>query len=183
MRRRVPGLLRPRGAEQGFWRIAGLLVPLELAADTIFTTGQTVCYGPSGGPVTGSLRAVGLDVLCGGGGVGSPLPGVSRDGAAATLLGSPAPALPWLLLATHVAIGLLAAFWLRRGEAALARSARAVAGFAFRSLLVAVAVAGTVRRTVRRLPRPAARPSTSRTYLLTHSVGRRGPPRSALLPA
>src|SRR5687768_11857528 len=45
--------------ERGFWRIAGLLIPLELAADTVFTTGQHVCYGPAGGPVAGSLRAVG----------------------------------------------------------------------------------------------------------------------------
>lgn len=116
-----------------------------------------------------------------------PLPGVSSvaspEGAAATLLGSHDPALPWLLLATHVAIGLLAALWLRRGEAALAGVVRAVAGFAFRPLLIAVAVAGTVRRTVRRFPRPAVRPHASRTRLFAHSVGRRGPPRSALLPA
>ncbi|WP_405678535.1 hypothetical protein OG292_30800 [Streptomyces sp. NBC_01511] len=174
------------GRERGFWRIAALLVPLELAADTIFTTGQNICYGPAGGPVAGSLRSVGFDVLCGGA-FGAPLPGVSSvaspQSAAATLLGSPDPALPWLLLATHVAIGLLAALWLRRGEAALARLLRAVAGFAFRPLLVAVAVAGTVRRTVRRFPRPADRPSASRTRLFAHSVGRRGPPLPALLPA
>ena len=33
------------GRERGFGRIAALLVPLELAADTVFTTGQHVCYG------------------------------------------------------------------------------------------------------------------------------------------
>ena len=41
------------GRERGYWRIASLLVPLELAADTVFTTGQDVCYGPGGGPVAG----------------------------------------------------------------------------------------------------------------------------------
>src|SRR6478735_2766075 len=57
------------GRERGYARIAALLVPLELAADTVFTTGQHVCYGPAGGPVAGPLRSVGFDVLCGGGSV------------------------------------------------------------------------------------------------------------------
>ncbi len=53
--------------ERGFGRIAALLIPLELAADTVFTTGQHVCYGRAGGPVAGPLRSVGFDVLCGDG--------------------------------------------------------------------------------------------------------------------
>lgn len=178
------------GRERGFWRIAGLLVPLELAADTVFTSGQHVCYGPAGGPVTGSLRSVGFDVLCGGGtnswvgsgvGRGVGVPGVAAaDHGAAALLNSPDPALPWLLLAAHVSVGLLASLWLRRGESALAGLVRAVGAFAFRPLLLAVAVMGTGHRTVRRGARPALRrPRTSRTRLLVHSVGRRGPPRSA----
>ncbi|MEU0457327.1 hypothetical protein ABZ322_30960, partial [Streptomyces sp. NPDC006129] len=61
------------GRERSFGRIAALLVPLELAADTVFTTGQHACYGRAGGPVAGPLRSVGLDVLCGGGEVGTPL--------------------------------------------------------------------------------------------------------------
>ncbi|WP_030353528.1 hypothetical protein OIE62_12625 [Streptomyces scopuliridis] len=168
------------GRERGFWRIAALLVPLELAADTVFTSGQHVCYGPAGGPVAGSLRSVGLDVLCGGA-FGTPLPGVvSPEATASTLLNSPDPALPWLLLAAHVSVGLLAAAWLRHGESALSRLVRAAGACAFRPLLIAVAAAGTVRRAVRRGPRPAARPRPSRTRLLVHSVGRRGPPRLAL---
>lgn len=167
------------GRERGFWRIAGLLVPLELAADTVFTTGQNVCYGPAGGPVAGSLRSVGFDVLCGGN-VGTALPGVAvPERGAAALLHSADPALPWLLLAAHMSVGLLAAAWLRRGESALAGLVRAVGAFAFRPLLLAAAV-GTAHRTVRRGARPALRrPRTSRTRLLVHSVGRRGPPRSA----
>ena len=43
------------GRERGFGRIAALLIPLELAADTVFTTGQHVCYGRAGGPVAGPL--------------------------------------------------------------------------------------------------------------------------------
>jgi len=157
-----------------------LLVPLELAADTVFTSGQQFCYGQAGGPVTGSLRSVGLDVLCGGG-LGNRLPGVvSPERGAAALLNSPDPALPWLLLAVHVSIGLLAAAWLRHGEAALASLVRTAATSAFRPLLIACRVAGTVRVAVRRGTRPTGRPRPSRTRLLVHSVGRRGPPRLAL---
>ncbi|MEU4498178.1 hypothetical protein AB0F96_33295 [Streptomyces sp. NPDC023998] len=167
------------GRERGYWRIASLLVPLELAADTVFTTGQDVCYGPGGGPVAGSLRSVGFDVLCGDS-VGAQLPGVATGHAALPLLHSTDPALPWLLLAAHVSVGLLAAAWLRRGESALATLVRAVGAFAFRPLLLAVAASGTARRSVRRGARPAlGRPRVSRTRLLVHSVGRRGPPRSA----
>ncbi|MEV7423740.1 MULTISPECIES: hypothetical protein [unclassified Streptomyces] len=168
------------GRERGFWRISALLVPLELAADTVFTSGQHVCYGPAGGPVAGSLRSVGLDVLCGGG-IGAPLPGVvPADSTASALLNSPDPALPWLLLAAHVSVGLFAAAWLRHGEAALSGLVRAAGAAAFRPLLLAVAAAGTVRGALRRAASPAGRPRVSRTRLLVHSVGRRGPPRPVL---
>ncbi|MFF1836942.1 hypothetical protein ACFVXE_22460 [Streptomyces sp. NPDC058231] len=182
------------GRERGFGAIAGLLVPLELAADTVFTTGQHLCYGAAGGPIAGPLRSVGVDVLCGGeagdggtrlggvGAVGTPLASVTGAGhGTAALLASPGPAVPWLLLAAHVSVGLLAAAWLRRGESALAGLLRAVAATAFRPLLTAVAVAGGGRRAVRRGARPAPyRPHLlARARLLVHSVGRRGPPRSA----
>ncbi|MGA5101776.1 hypothetical protein ACPCAC_30950 [Streptomyces lavendulocolor] len=171
------------GTERGFRHIAGLLVPLELAADTVFTTGQHVCYGPAGGPVAGSLRSVGVDVLCGGS-VGAPLPGVAAtEGGAAALLRSPDPALPWLLLAAHVTVGLVASAWLRRGERALAGLVRSAAAFAFRPLLLAVAAAGAAGPAVCRGIRPADRPRPSRTLLLVHSVGRRGPPCRAALAA
>ncbi|WP_434588584.1 hypothetical protein [Streptomyces sp. A5-4] len=169
------------GRERGFGRIAALLVPLELAADTVFTAGQHVCYGPAGGPVAGPLRAFGVDVLCGGSGVGAPLARVTGSGeSVAALLSSPDPALPWLLLGAHVTVGLFAALWLRRGEAALAGLLRATAGFAFRPLLIAAAMAVSVHRTVRRTAPPARRArSSARDRLFVHWVGRRGPPRSA----
>ncbi|MCX5201800.1 hypothetical protein OG897_10085 [Streptomyces sp. NBC_00237] len=170
------------GRERGFGPIAALLVPLELAADTLFTTGQHVCYGPSGGPVAGALRAFGLDVLCGGTPVGTPFgapfvhPGPA--GRFTQLLASPDPALPWLLLGAHVAVGLLAALWLRRGEAALCGLLRTTACLAFRPLLLAVATAAgffPVRNPGRPTPhRDAA--TLLRTRHLVHSVGRRGPP-------
>ncbi|MGW8726410.1 hypothetical protein ACWGNF_10370 [Streptomyces sp. NPDC055808] len=165
------------GRERGFWAIAGALVPLELAADTLFTTGQHVCYGPAGGPVAGALRAVGFDLLCGGGTLGA----VHTPAGAATLLTHPGPAVPWLLLGAHLTVGLLAALWLRRGEAALARLLRAVGAFAFRPLLVAVAVVRAAVDRTRTPARPAhPGPGVSRTRLLVHSVARRGPPRPAL---
>ncbi|MBT2399903.1 hypothetical protein [Streptomyces sp. ISL-100] len=172
------------GRERGFGAIAGLLVPLELAADTVFTTGQHLCYGAAGGPVAGSLRSVGFDMLCGGGAkgeLGAPLVRVTGpQESAAALLSSPDPALPWLLLAAHIAVGLLAAAWLRRGEAALAGLVRTVAAFTFRPLLIAVAATGAAHWPVRRAARPARRVRTvSPGRLFVHSVGRRGPPRSA----
>ncbi|WNI25271.1 hypothetical protein [Streptomyces sp. ITFR-16] len=174
------------GRQRGFGAIAGLLVPLELAADTVFTTGQHLCYGAAGGPIAGPLRSVGVDVLCGGGhvgtDVGTPLTSVASGGqGAATLLASPGPLVPWLLLAAHVTVGLLAAAWLHRGELALAALLGAFALLAFRPLLIAVAVAGGDRSRAPRSARPAPRDALplAPACLLVHSVGRRGPPRSA----
>ncbi|MEW2298867.1 hypothetical protein AB0958_02610 [Streptomyces sp. NPDC006655] len=165
------------GRERGFGRIAALLIPLELAADTVFTTGQHACYGRAGGPVTGPLRAVGFDVLCHGA-VGTPLAQMAGGSRASAVLAHADPAAAWLLLAAHVCVGLLAAAWLRRGERALTQLLRAVAATTFRPLLLAVA-AGTVRpAAVRRRPRPVPRTAAARELVLVHSLGRRGPPSS-----
>ncbi|MEV1084968.1 hypothetical protein AB0I98_43290 [Streptomyces sp. NPDC050211] len=168
------------GRERGFGRIAALLIPLELAADTVFTTGQHVCYGAAGGPVAGPLRSVGFDVLCGDGtGVGTPLARVTGTDPerAADLLAHADPTAAWLLLGAHVGIGLLAAAYLRRGERALAQLLSAVAATTFRPLLLAAATV-TVRPapSTRRLPRSAHRPAAIRDRILVHSLGRRGPP-------
>ncbi|WP_328539286.1 hypothetical protein [Streptomyces sp. NBC_00344] len=173
------------GRERGFGAIAGVLIPLELAADTVFTSGQQLCYGPSGGPVTGALRSFGVDVLCGGNGVTTPLGSVTGPGrgTAAALFDNPDPALPWLLLGAHVTVGLLAAYWLRSGERALAALLRSLGTFAFRPLMTAVSVTGAGPATVRDAALPVHRPRTSRALLLVHSVGLRGPPLSAPSPA
>lgn len=171
------------GRERGFGRIAVVLIPLELAADTVFTTGQHVCYGAAGGPVTGPLRSVGFDVLCGDGtSVGAPLArmtGTDTDRLGA-LLAQAGPGTAWLLLGAHIGVGLLAAAWLRRGERALAQLLSAVAATTFRPLLLAVA-AVTVRTAPSTPPvrRPALRTTTARERILVHCLGRRGPPRSA----
>ncbi|MET8168902.1 hypothetical protein ABZT34_32410 [Streptomyces sp. NPDC005329] len=168
------------GRERGFGRIAALLIPLELAADTVFTTGQHVCYGRAGGPVAGPLASVGWDVLCGDGTpVGTPLAQVTGTDAdqLGGLLAHPDPAAAWLLLGAHLCVGLIAAAWLRRGERALAQLLRAAGATTFRPLLLAVA-AVNVRRApaARRLPRPIRRSTTVRERILVHSLGRRGPP-------
>ncbi|MFI0899545.1 hypothetical protein [Streptomyces sp. NPDC020983] len=171
--------------ECGFWALAGLMVPMELALDTLLTTGQQACYGPAGGPVTGSWRSFNEAVLCHGGHVGpehaagfaavATVPGGTQGTAAVASAG----ALPWLLLAAHVAAGLLASFWLRRGEAALGRLVRAAVLAAFRPLLLAVAALRGVPATgPRRAARPArgAVPGRPAAHRLHHAVVRRGPP-------
>ncbi|SHL96333.1 hypothetical protein SAMN05216268_107251 [Streptomyces yunnanensis] len=157
------------GRERGYWRIAGLLLPLELAADAVFSLGQHTCYGPDGTPAA-PVHALSTMLLCGGGPIGGPLAQLSREGGA--------PAQVWLLLlAAHLAVGLLAAGWLRRGEAALVRLLGAVAGFAFRPLLIAAAVLGRVLAPRRPVPAPVRSGPVARSVpLLVHSVVRRGPP-------
>ncbi|MFY1676480.1 MULTISPECIES: hypothetical protein [unclassified Streptomyces] len=172
------------GRERSFRRIALLLVPLELAADTVFTTGQHLCYGPVGGPVAGPLRTVGFDVLCGDGasvhaGVAAPLTRVTEAEAdhLATLLAEAHPGTAWLLLAVHVAVGLLAAAWLSRGERALARTVGAVAATTFRPLLLAVTSLSAAPTPAPRLSgRPTRRAAAARDRLLVHALGLRGPP-------
>ncbi|MBZ6471964.1 hypothetical protein [Streptomyces griseocarneus] len=155
------------GRERGYASIAALLVPLELAADTVFTTGQHACYGQAGGPVAGPLHSMGVDLVCRGGEFGTPLAAGEAAANSAT---------PWLLLAAHVAVGLLAAAWLRRGEVAMARLVRAVAAVAFRPLLSALAALAPSTPAGPR-PRPVRDTLAARTLpLLVHSVVRRGPP-------
>ncbi|MFI9049762.1 hypothetical protein [Streptomyces sp. NPDC053427] len=171
------------GRRRGYGATAALLVPLELAADTLFTTGQHACYGRAGGPVTGPLHSFGVELLCHSGALGVPSAWPAALSHGPDGRGAPAAAaVPWLLLAAHLAVGLLAAAWLHRGDAALDGLLRAIAGFAFRPLRCAAAVATAaptpLRRRIRPLhPRPPARPLP----LLVHCVLRRGPPRTAAL--
>jgi hypothetical protein len=165
------------GRERRFGPIAALLVPLELAADTVFTAGQHACYGAAGGPVTGPLHSVGLDLLCGGTPVGGPLAraAAAPEGAASLLAGS-GPGAAWALLACHVGVGLLAAAWLSRGEQALAQVLRAVAATTFRPLLVAFATVSARAVPVPRTAAGAAPAAAPRIRYLVRSLGLRGPP-------
>ncbi|GAA1919958.1 hypothetical protein GCM10009716_30770 [Streptomyces sodiiphilus] len=160
------------GRERGFGRIAALLVPLQVAADTVFTTGQATCYGAAAPEGGSPLRMAGIDLLCAGGDFGTPLARLAQGAPPAAH-----PAGPWLLLGLHVAVGLAAALWLRGGEAALARMLRAAMAGTFRPLALVVAARSAVPDS-RRCAVPAApRPGPFRALpLLTHSVVRRGPP-------
>lgn len=158
------------GRERGFRAIAAALVPSELAADTLFTTGQHTCYGPGGGPVTGSWRSLNEALTCHGGSVGGSLAGSQAAAPHGLTAG------PWLLLTAHICVGLLVSLALRGGEAWLHRTLRAV----FRPLLIALA--GLLRLTAPGRPAPPTRrPPAAATGLplLLHSVARRGPPRPA----
>lgn len=172
----VPACLLLDHREQSFTRLAALLVPLELTAETVFTAGQRICFGDSA-PGHGASPVPGLDLLCAGGGFGTPLARALAGPHAAPLPDSLPPAAPWLLLAAHLALGLLAAGWLRRGEAAVVRLTRAAAAAAFRPLRLAVAAG---RRAVP--TRLAAAFDTTADdlptalFVLHHSVVRRGPP-------
>ncbi|MCZ2526477.1 hypothetical protein GQS52_21035 [Streptomyces sp. SCUT-3] len=172
------------GRERRFRQIAALLVPLELAVDTVFTTGRDSCYGPAGGPVTGPWRSVSAAWLCDSGDVGASLaavPGtVSPVAGASAAVGAGGHAAPWLLLAVHVAVGLAASAWLRHGEAALHRAVRSAVALARRSLFPLPARPVAVPDAV---PQPwcgRAPEAGPRRLPLVHSVGRRGPPRDAV---
>ncbi|MDG4532309.1 hypothetical protein [Streptomyces sp. AV19] len=146
------------GRERRYGSIAALLVPLELAAGAVLTTGQDTCYGADGRPLPGALT-----LICGGGGMGGPL----------ASLGSGTG--PWLVLGGHVATGLLAAAWLSRGEAALGRLLRAAATAAFRPLRLLVAALAPADGLAPVRPVRRAVPARRGPPLL-HSVVRRGPP-------
>ncbi|MFG2140641.1 hypothetical protein [Streptomyces sp. NPDC048650] len=164
------------GRKRTYGAVASLLVPLELTADTVFTTGQHACYGRAGGPVAGPLHSVGVDLLCRTGGRGAALP----HGTDALAVAPTPPAAPWLLLAAHLAVGLLAAAWLHRWDAALDQLLRAVAAGACRPLRRAAAVATALPAPPRRRVRPAhPLPPPGPLPFLVHCVLRRGPPPAA----
>ncbi|MFI9200823.1 hypothetical protein [Streptomyces sp. NPDC053048] len=153
------------GRERGYRHIAALLVPLELAAGALFAAGQETCYGRSGHPTPGALTW-----LCQGS-MGTPLARYAAPEAA-----------PWLLLAGHIAVGLLAAAWLRRGEAALCALLRAAAAAAFRPLRLAAAVLAAPAPDRGAPVRPGGHgPRAHSLPLLVHSVIRRGPPLGPVL--
>lgn len=172
------------GRERGYLAIAAVLIPLELASDTAFNAGQRTCYGPGGGPVTGSWRSLHEAIVCQGGGAGGSLTGGSFTGgalgsgslAARTTVSAAAglSVSPWLLLAAHVAVGLVAALLLRSGEAWLHRSLRTVFRPLLRPLLVALA-GGLPEHRPTRPAAPRAEPLPALPLLL-HSLVRRGPP-------
>jgi hypothetical protein len=166
--------------ERSFPQIAGLLIPLQLALNAVFNLGQQTCAPgvvPSGS--AGSFPGL---LVCGGGSVRPDLlglPSVRRDA-----LVSLADGQILLLLALHILIALVAAVWLRQGEAAMFRLLRAV-GVLLRPVLTRLLTWLTASPPVgpepaRQSP-PLRRPGLGHQDVLLRTAPRRGPP--ALAPA
>lgn len=174
-------LLLATGGERGYLRIAALLAPLELVLNATFNLGQANC-----GPVPSGQTLNGLPnlLLCGGGDLRGPVAGVAA-GPGLLHLSLPVAPSAWefsLLLAAHLLAALAAALWLRRGEAAVFRTLRAVAVYATAPLRALFVLLVPVLRTV---GAPTAPPSPRRSQpgpqeVLLRTARRRGPP---LLPA
>jgi hypothetical protein len=157
--------------ERSYPAIAALLVPLELALDTLFTDGQANCYRITGqGPLLGPWHSVNT-LFCGSTG---PVTVVHPVGGGFA---------PWLVLAGHLLVGLVAAWWLSRGEIAAFRLVRAIGARlllvaaplrrALRLLAAALASAGPPPLPYRR---PPARIDPAGPLRLRHALARRGPP-------
>ncbi|WP_371483210.1 hypothetical protein [Kitasatospora sp. NBC_00315] len=177
------------GSVRGFWRIAAVFLPLQLALSVLFDLAQATCR-PGAAPA--GLHAF-EPLVCRGGSVGAFLVG---DGG---LFGHGDRALPGavptaagglLLLLVHTVIALVAAFWLRRADAALSGLAQALR--TLRDFLQSFvdAAAHWPRLLTAPVPaRPLGRipfPSASREHIPAVDVPldpavRRGPP--ALVPA
>ncbi|MEY9875339.1 hypothetical protein ABH931_004840 [Streptacidiphilus sp. MAP12-33] len=163
--------------ERRYGAIALTLLPLQVAMNALFNAGQQSCPpGPGAGP---GLHGWGV-LACGGGSIRPGLLGLTEQAPRALIELSGGQAM--LLLFVHLLLALVAAWWLRRGEAALS------------ALFGAVAL--TVRPGVRALllrlsaplalPVPAARPCPPATSRRAKARGpqeaqprtapRRGPP-------
>jgi hypothetical protein len=108
--------------ERRHWAIVAVMVPLQVGLNALFNVGQQSC--PPGATPSGGLSGWGL-LACGGGSVRPGLLGLAErtPHALVSLTGGEAV----LLLAVHLALALVAAWWLRRGEAALFAVLRTVA--------------------------------------------------------
>jgi hypothetical protein len=109
-------------AERRYWAITAVMVPLQVALNALFNVGQQSCP-----PAPGATSAAsGWSVLaCGGGSIRPGLLGLAERTPQALVSLTGAAAL--LLLAVHLVLALVAAWWLRRGETALFALLRTVA--------------------------------------------------------
>lgn len=109
-------------AERRYWAIVAVMVPLQVALNALFNVGQQSCPPGSGRTSASSGWSV---LACGGGSIRPGLLGLAErtPHALVSLTGGAA----LLLLVVHLALALVAAWWLRRGEAALFAVLRTVA--------------------------------------------------------
>jgi hypothetical protein len=178
------------GSACGFWRIAAVFLPLQLALSALFDVAQATC---SPGVAPAGLHTA-EPLICRGGSVGAFLVGdgglLNHGGPAVPGAGAvPTIAAGLLLLLVHAAIALVAAFWLRRTDAALtalAQSLRTLRDF-LHSFLAAAArwvllvAAPLPARPLARIPvPPASRADIPAEDVLLSPAVRRGPPALAL---
>jgi hypothetical protein len=107
--------------ERRYWAIVAVMLPLQVSLNALFNAGQQSCPPVAGASATSS----GWNVLaCGGGSIRPGLLGLTQaPHALVSVTGGEA----LLLLVVHLALALVAAWWLRRGEAALFAVLRTVA--------------------------------------------------------
>ncbi|MGW6918493.1 hypothetical protein ACWGB8_32460 [Kitasatospora sp. NPDC054939] len=159
------------GGQHGFGRVAAVFVPLELGLSALFGLAQTAC--PSLPPdAAHGLRPL----LCGGGSLGGFLLGHGLPSALGAVL----------LVVLHTVIGLAAAFWLHRADAALGAVLRATGALrafarrlgpaAVRRLLALLGAAAPARPVVRAPFPRASRVRIPADPVVLGPAVRRGPP-------
>jgi hypothetical protein len=158
------------GRERSYAGIAAVVLLSEPALHFYFAAAQAAAKPPAaampmGSMATGSMSRPGMDM---GAGMST---GTGMSMGAGHGMGG--------MLTVHVLAGLISAWWLRRGEAAVFTLVRAVAMTAFQPLRSALLLLGFSTWTPPAPARPAHDawqvPDTSRSALL-HAVVRRGPP-------
>ncbi|MEY9848846.1 hypothetical protein [Streptacidiphilus sp. MAP5-3] len=163
--------------ERGYRSIVAVLVPLQVGMNVLFNTGQQSCPP---GPVAAHAGLPGWGMLaCGGGTIRPGLLGLTEQTHAALVALTGGQAM--LLLVVHLVLALAAAWWLRRGEAALFALVRVavLAGWhGVRALLVRLsAPVALPEPSGPRPPLPAPRSKARGPQdVLPRTAPRRGPP-------
>ncbi|MBF9067244.1 hypothetical protein [Streptacidiphilus fuscans] len=117
----VAMILFARG-ERRYPAIIAVMVPVQVGLNALFNVGQQSCPpGPGNGVAVSGWGAL----ACGGGSIRPSLLGLTEQAPRALVSLTGAGAL--LLLALHLVLALVAAWWLRRGEAAVFAVLRTVA--------------------------------------------------------
>ena len=178
------------GSGRGFGRIAAVFLPVQLGLSVLFDLAQATC-SPASGLTSSGLHAF-EPLVCRGGSVGGFLlghDGLGHGGRAVPGTGSvPTMTGGLLLLLVHVLIALLAAFWLRRADAALtglAEALRTLGDFLHSKAptadrLLWLLTAPRPGRPAVRVPFPVSgRERVPASVVLLSPVVRRGPPAPA----
>ncbi len=184
------------GRPRGFASIAGLMLVGELGLHLLFSAAQqtaaqasaATAWTPDLSRIKTAYALAAVDWLCGHGMNGArDLAAAGRSGGSSgsgTMAAS--PSMGWMashgcagMIGVHVAAGLLCAWWLRRGEAALFQTLRALADCALPLLFLVLPAARPVPDFTAVVPEdPGAHlPSTCR--VLVGALVRRGPPAPA----